>query len=85
MHKGGKTKSFLIRQETRFDKFSPTNAQGSFKRKTQAAPAVITEEIPIDSETESENSDNDISPRGVKRFSYRPESKVIDYDDIEIW
>ena len=89
------SRSFLIRQETKFTTFSPTNAGGGAeengsdketkliqKQKTK----VEYKEVEVNSDTESELSDNDMTPKGYKnvRQSYRPESKVIDYDDINL-
>ena len=84
---GSGSRSFLIRQETKMATFSPTNAEDSGKPLGRKTTTVVDlKEIEINSDTESELSDNDVTPKGYKSMkqNYRPESKVIDYDDINL-
>ena len=67
--------------------FSPTNAEDGGKPLGRKTTTVVDlKEIEINSDTESELSDNDVTPKGYKSMkqSYRPESKVIEYDDINL-
>lgn len=81
-----------MRQETRFEDYSPSNKQAGSKQKKVVVSEMVEE---LYDETEDEVSDNDRSDNDqsdndsalgsyMKPGLFRPSEKVIDYDDIEL-
>ena len=87
MKKKPKASANLIRRETKFGGFSPMNAnQDSVK---QLNIDVIKEELSEEEQNLSQDDSSSDEPDfdtkyGLKKSYYRPESMVIDYDDIKL-